>query len=119
MAAGLERLEPVTSVMGGFGECFRPLVYRALAARVRAPSAGRSKRPRPRRERTPPLALGTPRARVVVVYAEAAADLEGKGNHPLLVVARRHGAPVGAHLAPVQRLLLRTPAPPHPRLLEH
>lgn len=115
----LERLEPETSGIERLRESFRTLVDRAIAARVRAPSAGRSKRPRPRGERTPPLALGTPIERVVVVYAEAAADLEGKGNYPLLVVARRQGAPLGAPRASVQRLLLRTPAPPHPRLLEH
>src|SRR5690606_21602188 len=111
----LEQLEPNTPGVGTLRESFRAMIDRAVEARRCAPDAGRGKRPRAPLPRPDAPVLVHPEKRLVVVYAEAAAAGLGRGHDPLIVTARRQGQPPGDAL----RLLLRTPTPPHPRLLGH
>lgn len=111
----LERLEPETPGVRTLRQSFRSLIDRALAARQSAPESGRAKRPRQREPRPPPPVLIAPPQHLLLVYAEGSADSASSGRHPLLVRTRRFGTGGASD----QTLLLKTPTPPHPRLLEH
>jgi DTW domain-containing protein len=115
IAHALHCLEPETPGIDHLRHGFRTLIERAIDARGRAPSLGRSKRPRPRTRREPAPALTMTPSHLVTVYAEASAHEAGSSKAPLIITARRQHPSD----APPLRWVLQTPSAPHPRLLEH